>query len=95
MPGLSVDQTELSNWISAQPLIVSEDDFRAMSESHLIDQELGEALDRDAIEEFVEGRQAKMVEELGAFLQRACEWTFENTPPLASFDLDAEQDDDE
>lgn len=95
MPGLSVDQAELSSLVSAQPLTLSDDEFKAMCESHLIDEGLAKTLERGAFRDFVLGRQDRVVAELERFLEGLSEWRFENTPPLSSFDLDSEQDDDE
>lgn len=95
MPGLSIDQSELSVKFSERHENLTSAEFTALCESHLIDEELSGALAHESARDFVAGRQSRMVSDLTSFLERMCEWNFENTPPLDSFDLDVEQDEGE
>jgi hypothetical protein len=76
-----------------QPLDLDEATWLAMLRSHVVSEESALLLDRGAYQEFLEARQSDLEESFRTFLGEACEWDFENTPPLASFDLDADDDD--
>ena len=90
LPGRAVDSGEVRTMLSSQPLDLTAEQFNAMCESHLIDTTLAK-LDRELVPEFVEGRQSKIQEEVRSY-EKLCQWDFENTPPLSTFDMDAEDD---
>lgn len=65
--------------------------WRAALASHAITPAMVDMLAAGKIVEFLKVRQAALQKQLTAFLQRMCEWGFENTPPLAELlveDLD-------
>jgi hypothetical protein len=57
--------------------------WRAVLDSHLITPEMVELLRRGEVEQFLKSRQEELLRYLESFLQRMCEWDFEDTPPLA------------
>jgi hypothetical protein len=71
--------------------------WRALRDSHAITPEIESLLEREDTQGLLSQRQIELARVLESFLQRKCEWGFENTPPLAEMvieDLPDEENDD-
>ncbi|WP_440104851.1 DUF262 domain-containing protein [Streptosporangium sp. H16] len=75
--GKTVDAT-----LENPPLAVDEDTWPRVLGSHLITPEMVTLLRDGHVDAFLQGRQERLLSNLEGFLQRMCEWGFENTPPL-------------
>lgn len=64
------------------PLAVDEDTWSRVLDSHLITHEMVTLLRDGNVATFLQVRQERLLSNLEGFLQRMCEWGFENTPPL-------------
>jgi hypothetical protein len=93
MPGVEVDPSEIGSVTVNQPLDLDEATWLEMLRSHVLNETSALLLDRGSYEDFLVSRQSDLEGMFKIFLGEACEWDFEDTPPLASFDLDADDDD--
>jgi hypothetical protein len=93
MPGLSFDGRELTGVLAQQSVDLTREAWRAVLDSHSIDFDSLGLLRQGEIENFVKHRSERLQMELSAFLENVCEWSFENTPPLASLIIGDEDDD--
>lgn len=90
MPKLEVDPKEVSSLIARQPLGQERDEWLAMLRSHEITPEMAGLLAGGDSEQFITARQELLAKNIRNFLQRVCEWGFEDTPPLSTFLIDDE-----
>lgn len=67
-------------------------DWPAVLNSHALSAEMIAALAAGDTEEFLSARDAELRPRLRRFLDARCEWDFEDTPPLATLDLDEDAD---
>ncbi|MBL8932483.1 MAG: DUF262 domain-containing protein [Kineosporiaceae bacterium] len=98
MPRLELDGRELVARLAQRPIDMSSALWESVLDSHSIDDSTARLLADNEIERFLRTRQSRLQAELSDFLDRACEWDFENTPPLSSLvldDDDAEEYEDE
>jgi len=65
---------------------------RLVLDSHSLTDEIVELFEREPVTA-LKGRQDVLVARLGSFLNRMCEWDFEDTPPLTEFELPDEDGD--
>jgi uncharacterized protein DUF262 len=84
---------EIPGRLAAQPLTLDDQSWRKVLTSHCISAEAADRLQADDREGFLSARQQTVEEVLRTFLERMAEWGHEDTPPLASLDLDDEMDD--
>ncbi|MEU4829705.1 DUF262 domain-containing protein [Streptosporangium sp. NPDC023615] len=75
------------------PLTMDEGTWSRVLDSHLITPETAALLRDGHVAAFLRARQERLVSELQTFLQRMCEWGFENTPPLGELLLEDLPDD--
>ncbi|MGH3708607.1 MAG: DUF262 domain-containing protein [Pseudonocardiaceae bacterium] len=97
VPVLSEPVTAVSGAFLQRPFDVPEETWVQVLRSHVISTESARQLVAGNAEAFLLSRQADLQRVLESFLQRTCEWGFENTPPLHELlieDLDEEGDDD-
>ncbi|MBV9012710.1 MAG: DUF262 domain-containing protein [Pseudonocardiales bacterium] len=97
VPVLTEPTTEVSGAFLQRPFDVPEDTWTQVLRSHAISAESECQLAAGDAVAFLKSRQADLQDVLEAFLQRKCEWGFEDTPPLHELiieDLDGEGDDD-
>lgn len=92
MPGLEVDSRELIPLLSAKPVGQENRHWQAMLRSHGILPAMPGLLREGRYDDFLTARQGSLNSDLTTFLAKACEWEFENTPPLSSFVLDEDDD---
>ncbi len=95
LPRLDLDPKELVEVLSRCPVGLNEDLWLEVLQSHAVTLEMSGLLNRGAIAEFLERRQALLRSQLENHLRRVCEWQFEDTPSLASLILDEDDYDDE
>lgn len=88
MPSLTADETELAQLLSAPPLDLNPLTWNSMLASHVVTDRASTLLGDGEVGGFLKQRQVDLEAELERFLVQACEWDFESTPPLSSFDLD-------
>ncbi|ROT31844.1 DUF262 domain-containing protein [Micromonospora sp. HM5-17] len=90
MPALSVDSEEVGGLLLRQP---TEDMtwWPAMLRSHALTGDIVAHLRKGEVGEALTMRQHLLATSLDSFLERMCEWRFEDTPPL--FDLLIEDED--
>ncbi|MGH3934785.1 MAG: DUF262 domain-containing protein [Pseudonocardiaceae bacterium] len=97
VPVLTEPTTEVSGAFLQRPLDVSENTWARVLRSHSISAESEHHLAAGDTVAFLISRQTELQRVLESFLQRKCEWGFENTPPLHELlieDLDSEGGDD-
>ena len=92
MPGLEFDSKELISLISEKPIGQENDNWLSMLRSHGILSEMPILLRQGRYDDFLQERQKVLDGDVRYFLAKACEWQFENTPPLSSFVLDEDED---
>lgn len=76
---------------------LGERERREVLRSHVITPQVEDLLPGDQVEDLLTARQVELALVLTSFLQRKCEWGFENTPPLSELvieDLPGEEGDD-
>jgi len=90
LPTDSDPVSEISSLIMRQPANLSADTWRESLASHLIDDEMIDALKsgRGGAKTFLALRQAAVKDQLADFIDRMAEWDYEDTPTLDSMDLD-------
>lgn len=59
-----------------------------MLASHAIDPAIERLLKEEDVSGFLERRQQRVTGDLRTFLERKCEWGFENTSPLVDLEID-------
>ncbi|MEU9830287.1 DUF262 domain-containing protein [Streptosporangium sp. NPDC048047] len=64
------------------PLTMDEKEWLKVLDSHLITPAMAALLRDGQSVPFLKARQEKLISNLAEFLQRVCEWRFEDTPPL-------------
>lgn len=95
MASEAFDSSELDQILSAQSLYLDEESWSNMLASHIISDKSSGLLGEAKFGEFLKERQTDLESYLGRFLAEVCEWEFEPTAPLSTFDLDGDDDDDE
>lgn len=97
MPKLTEPIDVVGDLLLARRPRFDDQQWRAFCDSHAITSEIENLLDREDTQGLLSRRQIELARVLESFLQRKCEWGFENTPPLAEMvieDLPDEEDDD-
>ncbi|MGH3921601.1 MAG: hypothetical protein ACRDTT_01785 [Pseudonocardiaceae bacterium] len=82
VPVLAEPATEVAGAFLQRPFDVPEDTWAQVLHSHSISAEAETLLAAGDTVAFLLSRQADLQQVLKSFLQRKCEWGFENTPPL-------------
>ncbi|XUM00391.1 DUF262 domain-containing protein [Streptomyces venezuelae ATCC 10712] len=88
LPTEEVPASELVNLISNRPIQIDETVWINVLRSHQLDESMSNLLGSGHVIEFLEARQEMLEARLKTFLQRRCEWGFENTPPLDEFEIE-------
>jgi hypothetical protein len=83
LPDPDIDGYAVEGHLASRPLDVSEQRWQATLRSHLLDDDMVGLLNAGKVVQFLTVRQERLSTHLTAFLRRACEWEFEDTPPLA------------
>jgi hypothetical protein len=83
LPDLEADGQAVEGQLIATPLDVDEHQWHATLQSHLLDDHTVSLLAAGEVVDFLTARQERLHGQLTTFLQRMCEWQFEDTPPLA------------
>ncbi|MBB2909617.1 hypothetical protein FHS43_000863 [Streptosporangium becharense] len=65
------------------PITMDEGTWLKVLDSHLITPEMATLLQNDQVVPFLQGRQSNLISIVKSFLDRMCEWRFENTPPIS------------
>lgn len=97
LPTLIEPTKEVAGKFLYRPFDLSPDIWAEVLQSHSIRSEGESQLASGDVEAFLQSRQADLQRVLEVFLERKCEWGFENTPPLSEMlieDLDGEGNDD-
>lgn len=94
MPTLTEMVPSVSGVLQRRPSTLSPQVWSSVLESHAVPPEIERLVLDEDVPAFVEARQRRLTEDLRTFLERRCEWGFENTPPLADLVLDDLDDDD-
>src|SRR6266542_350892 len=92
---------EIASLLVQRPLELAEESWASVLRSHGMDHEMTALFADGKVVDFLEARQAMLRDDLRRFLQRMCEWGFEDTPSLSELvvedldgeDLDIEGDD--
>lgn len=79
--------------VRRRPLGLSERVWQTVLASHSITSEMIDLLSRNEVVEFLVTRQGALQQQLSDFLEKMCEWKFENTPPLSGLILDDAEED--
>jgi hypothetical protein len=82
MPAPDLDVTAVADLVVQQPLDLDDAMWAAALRSHGITPELADLLAAGAETAFLGAREEVLHADLKVFLQRMCEWGFEDTPPL-------------
>jgi hypothetical protein len=82
LPKLEEPVTEVAGVFSQRPLDMNEELWASVLRSHLISPGSENLLSVGEFAGFMQGRQNDLLRVLESFLQRKCEWDFEDTPPL-------------
>ncbi|MFE2445585.1 DUF262 domain-containing protein [Streptomyces sp. NPDC059426] len=94
VPVVDSNATTIESLVTQRPLRLSEAAWRAAMASHLISSEMVTLIAEARAIDFLKARQAALQMQLNTFLERMCEWKFENTPPLTSLLIeDLEEED--
>lgn len=88
MPTLAEEVSAVSGLMQRRPDRLSSEQWTAVLASHAIGPAIERLLAEDDVATFVELRQKRVTDDLRRFLERKCEWGFENTPPLADLEID-------
>jgi Protein of unknown function DUF262 len=97
MPSIAEPTNVVGDALVWRPPDVDEEQWQQVHRSHGITPEIAVLLASDDVERLLVARQTELAQVLESFLQRKCEWGFENTPPLAEMvieDLSSEEGDD-
>lgn len=90
MPVVEVDSEEVGMDL-VRKVNLSDPAWREVLSSHALTSEIVELLRLGALARALEKRHELLTAQLRDFLQSMCEWGFEDTPPLADFLLDDEE----
>ncbi|MGJ7905165.1 DUF262 domain-containing protein [Actinopolyspora sp. H202] len=82
LPVLRHDPEEIEDLLLSEPAGPADDRLRAVRRSHLITPEATRLWAADEPARFLAQRQQLIHETVADFLERNCEWDFEDTPPL-------------
>jgi len=88
MPMLEEGVPSVSGFLQRRPVDITEEEWPSVLASHAITPDIERLLVQDDVAGFVEARQQKLTIDLREFLERKCEWGFENTPSLTSLLLE-------
>ncbi|MGC5329873.1 DUF262 domain-containing protein [Micromonospora sp. DT62] len=91
LPAIDGEAGTVDALISHQSVRMSRELWQQVLASHCLNFDMVDKINGGATVEFLEARQGLLHAQLSEFLARSCEWSFENTPPLA--DLVVEDDD--
>jgi len=95
LPDPEADGGAVGGALTSRPTDLDDGTWQTALRSHLFDDQAVSMLVADDVTGFVVARQELLRERLRGFLQRMCEWDFEDTPPLAELvqdDLDEDGD---
>ncbi|MGZ3142745.1 DUF262 domain-containing protein [Lentzea chajnantorensis] len=81
-------------WLTRRRREMSPELWRQTISSHCIDESMIRHLANGQVVKFLQSRQEALQDQLSHFLQRQCEWNFENTPSLSELVLDGDDEDD-
>jgi hypothetical protein len=84
VPVVEASTTSIEPLISQRPLRLNESAWRAALASHLISSDMASLIAEGRTVDFLKARQEALQTQLNSFLERMCEWRFENTPSLSS-----------
>jgi hypothetical protein len=93
-PDLTEVVPSVSGLLQRRPSTVPPQVWTSVLESHGVPPDVEQLVLDEDVPAFIEARQRRLTEDLRTFLERRCEWGFENTPPLADLVLDDLDDDD-
>lgn len=82
-PILDVEVGAIEDLVISRTEGIADDAWDLSLRSHMITPEMVQLLSDGMISDFLNARQDLLQEQLTSFLQRECEWGFEDTPPLA------------
>jgi hypothetical protein len=83
LPDPDTDGYAVDGHLISPTLDLDEVRWQAVLHSHLLDEHMVSLLNAGKVVEFLTARQERLHTHLTTFLQRMCEWEFEDTPPLA------------
>lgn len=92
MPYSELDPRETASFVTHPPVEMDAERWLQVLASHAITVDLASDLSNGDVNRFLVQRQRLLTDQLQDFLKRACEWQFEDTPPLSSFVLDEDDD---
>ncbi|WP_199832027.1 GmrSD restriction endonuclease domain-containing protein [Streptomyces acidiscabies] len=94
VPAVEANSASIEPLVTQRPLALSEAAWQAALASHLISSDMTHLITEGRTVDFLKARQVKLQSQLTSFLERMCEWNFENTPPLISLLIEdlAEED---
>lgn len=95
LPDSGAEEGAVEGLLASRPLDVPDDRWRAALHSHLADASLTEILTAGDLTDFLAARQERLHTHLTTFLDRTCEWEFEDTPPLEELVVDDLSDGDD
>ena len=81
-PIVDVEVGAIQELILQRPLHIEDSVWNAALASHMISPEMVQLLTNGRTDEFMKARQGALRKQLTGFLQRECEWGFEDTPSL-------------
>lgn len=82
MPVVESGVSTAESMIVSKPVDLDDKEWWAVLASHCIRPEVAGLLASDRIVDFLKARQEALGAQLTGFLERVCEWGFEDTPPL-------------
>lgn len=92
MPNLAAVDSEIAPLLMTPPVHATDEQWAAVLRSHAITDEMLRLLRTHKEVEFLEARNEELSAWLDTFLNRMCEWDFEDTPALSELDLDEDTD---
>ena len=92
LPPLRSVDSEIAPLLVRPPDNLDQEQWSAVLDSHAISPQAAERLSDGLSEEFIEARHELLSVRLKAFMDQMCEWSFEDTPPLAELELDEDDD---
>jgi hypothetical protein len=92
LPVLRHDPSEVADLLARNTKELPGDVWRDVQHSHLLTARLADLLTHERVDEFVTERQKIMHDTVTDFLQRSCEWGFEDTPPLSELVMGEDED---
>lgn len=94
MPGIDVDAREIPALIADKPVGLEKRKWLEVLQSHNLTEKDAGLLSSGDYARFIKERRALIEQNVREFLERMCEWKFENTPPLAGLVIGDDDTDD-